>query len=252
MSCRTYMILLLVGMTAIACKSKPKVIEADANTGATDGSSVFQEPAAHNHTGQTQEMSDAVHQVVVQEILNTDKYTYLRVTEEKEEKWIAITRRDIKKGGTYFYRGGLLKQHFQSNEFNRVFETLYLVGDFWGGEEGAATASPATATAESPTGVISPAAGAVSIANLVANLQRYQGKKVAVTGKCVKINPMIMGRNWLHIQDGTGKDLELTVTTNEMVPIGSVVTLEGTFALNKDFGAGYRYDYILEGAVVKK
>ncbi|MBL7808209.1 MAG: hypothetical protein JNN28_10355 [Saprospiraceae bacterium] len=60
-----------------------------------------------------------------------------------------------------------------------------------------------------------------------------------------------MGRNWLHIQDGSGKNLDLTVTTTETVSLGSVVTLEGIWATNKDFGAGYKYDYILEAAVLK-
>ena len=59
-----------------------------------------------------------------------------------------------------------------------------------------------------------------------------------------------MGRNWLHIQDGSGKNLDLTVTTNENIPLGTMVNLAGTLAVNKDFGAGYRYDYIVEGATM--
>ncbi|MBK9017715.1 MAG: hypothetical protein IPM82_28755 [Saprospiraceae bacterium] len=86
---------------------------------------------------------------------------------------------------------------------------------------------------------------------MIANISKYDGKTVKVTGKVMKVNPMIMGRNWLHIQDGSGKNLDLTVTTVEQVQLGATVTLEGTIALNKDFGAGYKYDYILEGAVVK-
>jgi hypothetical protein len=63
---------------------------------------------------------------------------------------------------------------------------------------------------------------------------------------------MIMNRNWIHIQDGTGDKLDLTVTTTENIALGSVVTLKGTIALDKDFGAGYRYDIIMEGAVVQQ
>jgi hypothetical protein len=63
---------------------------------------------------------------------------------------------------------------------------------------------------------------------------------------------MIMNRNWIHIQDGTGDQLDLTVTTTENIALGSVVTLKGTIALDKDFGAGYRYDIIMEGAVVQQ
>ncbi|MEZ4892901.1 MAG: hypothetical protein R2778_07765 [Saprospiraceae bacterium] len=61
-----------------------------------------------------------------------------------------------------------------------------------------------------------------------------------------------MGRNWVHIQDGSKKDLDLTVTTTDMIQLGSIVTLQGTIGLNRDFGAGYRYDYIMEGATVMR
>ena len=71
------------------------------------------------------------------------------------------------------------------------------------------------------------------------------------TGKCVKVNPMIMGRNWIHLQDGSGDNLDLTITTTENIPVGHVITLEGTIALNKDFGAGYKYDIIMEEAVLQ-
>ncbi len=59
-----------------------------------------------------------------------------------------------------------------------------------------------------------------------------------------------MELNWVHIQDGTefeGK-FDLTVTSTESFKVGSVVTLEGVLALNKDFGYGYSYEVLLEKA----
>ncbi len=71
----------------------------------------------------------------------------------------------------------------------------------------------------------------------------------------VKVSKMIMGKHWIHIQDGTGNPLEnthdLVVTTMAEPAMNSVVTVEGTLAANKDFGAGYKYDVIIEGAEVK-
>jgi hypothetical protein len=136
-----------------------------------------------------------------------------------------------------------------------VFETVYLVGEFR--EEGDEVAGgsgggiPPETEALAPPKNVQRAPGAIKISDLVANLSKYKDKTVKVTGKCVKLNPMIMGRNWLHIQDGSGKNLDLTVTTTENVALGSMVTLEGVLAVDKDFGAGYRYAYILEGAVLK-
>lgn len=245
----------LFALAMAACDSKPKVIEAESAAG-SDNAPIFQE-SQHNHeTAAPAQGTDGVeHKVVVAEALNTEKYTYLRVKENEEEYWIAITRREIKPGATCYYRGGLMKKNFQSKEFNRVFETVYLVGEFR--EEGEGNAAkpgagiPAETEALAPPKNVQRAPGAIKISDLVANLAKYKDKTVKVTGKCVKLNPMIMGRNWLHIQDGSGKNLDLTVTTTETVQLGSMVTLEGTLSVNKDFGAGYKYEYILEGAVVK-
>ncbi len=253
---KTYTILVIL-LAMVACNSKPKVIEAE-STGSDTNQPIFQDgagTAAPDASAATADMSAAERKVVALEALNTDKYTYIRVKENAEEFWIAITKREIKIGSTYYFRGGLLKKNFQSQEFNRVFESVYLVGDFR--EEGATAANAAgeaipAADATLPPKNLTPAPGAIKIADLVANIAKYDGKTVKITGKCVKINPMIMGRNWLHMQDGSGKNLELTVTTTDMVQLGAVVTLEGIVGVNRDFGAGYKYDYIVESAKVLK
>ncbi len=247
--------MLLCALAFTACDSQPKVIEAE-TTGDQSSTPIFQDgPAATVAAGGQQDMTGSEHKVVVAEALNTDKYSYLRVKENGEEKWIAISKRDVKIGGNYLYTGGLMKKNFQSKEFNRVFETVYLVSDFReAGAEAAGAAQggmlPAAESLEPPKN-LKPAPGAIKISDLVANIRKYDGKVVKVTGKCIKVNPMIMGRNWLHIQDGSGKNLDLTVTTTENIPLGAIITLEGTIAVDKDFGAGYRYAYIMEGAVTK-
>ncbi len=249
-------LIFLLALAIMSCDSKPKVIEAE-SAGGQGNAPIFQDPNATTAPGATapaQDMSTAEHKVVVAEVLNTEKYSYLRVKENADEYWIAITKRDVKVGETCYYRGGLMKKNFQSKEFNRVFETVYLVGDFRqeGADESAPMGGiPPASEALAPPKNVQRAPGAIKISDLVANVAKYDGKTVKITGKCVKINPMIMGRNWLHIQDGSGKNLDLTVTTTEVVELGSVVTLEGVIAVNKDFGAGYKYEYILEAAVLK-
>jgi hypothetical protein len=91
----------------------------------------------------------------------------------------------------------------------------------------------------------------VKISELFKNRANYEGKTVTVSGTCVKINKMIMGRNWVHIDDGS-MDGDLTVTTLDEVPVGATVAMTGTITLNKDFGAGYRYEVIMENAQVVK
>ncbi len=80
-------------------------------------------------------------------------------------------------------------------------------------------------------------------------------KKVKVQGKVMKVSKMIMGKNWVHLQDGTGNAMknshDLVVTTMADPAVDSVVVIEGTLHANKDFGAGYKYEVIIEDAEVK-
>jgi hypothetical protein len=247
---------LTLSLILTSCDSKPRIIESQsASVEANDDSApLFKDVSTASAPG-TEE-----HKVLVEEVLNTEKYTYLNVTENDKKYWIAISKRDIAVGNTYYYKGGLLKRNFFSREFNRVFETVYLVSNIWEqpiGSGGGSALDAATARIKGgesipnlEVGQIDPAEGAIKLSELFSNKEKYSGQMVKVTGKVVKVNPMIMNRNWLHIQDGSREGLDLTVTTTESVPLGAVVSLEGTIALDKDFGAGYRYDVIMEGAVV--
>jgi hypothetical protein len=79
------------------------------------------------------------------------------------------------------------------------------------------------------------------------------GKPVTVRGKVVKANSGIMGKNWIHVRDGSGSDgtNDLTVTTTTAQPnVGDTVLVTGPVSLNKDFGMGYQYDVIVEDAQV--
>jgi hypothetical protein len=252
-----FVLALSLGVFFAACKSKPKVIESEPVMSETDGETprMMNFPMAETAVSH----SNDEHKVVVKEALNTTRYTYLSVTEDEEEYWIAIPRKDVEIGGTYYYQGGLLKKNFHSQEYDRVFETLYLVSDvsqhsLTAGGGSALGAAPSYirhgSIAEPPTEV-TPVEGAIRIEELISNLEQYEGKVVKITGKCVKVNPMIMGRNWVHLQDGSANNYDLTVTTTEVISLGATVTMEGTIALDKDFGAGYFYDVIMEGAVAK-
>lgn len=248
------------------CDSGPKVIEAEATN-------------AHNHEALTANTSksgstfkdisptasaSAEHKVVVDEVMNTEKYSYLNVTEGEDQYWIAISKRPVEIGATYYYRGGLMKKNFYSKEHDKVFETVYLVSNIQqqpmasasGGASGSAVDRAlnkiqGNALVDDGPIEVNHTEGTVKLSELFGNMAKYDGQTIQITGKVVKVNPMIMNRNWLHVQDGSGEDLDLTITTAENIPLGHVVTLEGTIALNKDFGAGYRYDLIMEGAVLK-
>jgi hypothetical protein len=115
--------------------------------------------------------------------------------------------------------------------------------------EVALTKKPEVKTVEDPERNIEQK-GSIRIAELIENVKKYEGKTIQVSGECVKINPGIMDRNWIHIKDGSRDDYDLVITSDTYVPEGTLITMKATVSLNKDFGAGYTYDLILENGVL--
>ena len=238
----------------VGCKEKPKVISVpEDNRGTQHQTGIFSEtPSPHKPA-----FTNDLHTVKVEDVLQTPKYVYLHVQEGNKRFWIATAKQDVYVGETYFYRGGLLKTNFESKEYNRIFDTVYLVSKLVGTNHGTTSPTPATASDKvkepsqtPPASVINHGEGVLRIADLVAYPDKYDGKTVMISGRCSKVNPNIMGRNWIHLKDGSQDDFDLVVTSDIAIPEGQSVTMTATVVLNKDFGAGYRYDIILENGKI--
>ncbi len=101
---------------------------------------------------------------------------------------------------------------------------------------------------------IIPCESCTTIEKLMADKKSFSGKTIKVKGVVTRVNEEIMGKNWVHIQDGTraGEEYDLTITTLQSAKIGDTVTFEGKISLDKDFGYGYFYNVLMEeGAIVK-
>ena len=68
----------------------------------------------------------------------------------------------------------------------------------------------------------------------------------------MKVNDAIMDRNWIHLVDGSADDYDFVITSNVSVPVGHAVVFEGLISTNRDFGAGYKYELLMEDAVTLK
>ncbi len=115
---------------------------------------------------------------------------------------------------------------------------------------GAESATPhmGQITTEKVNVVVEPCDGCLSIAKLIETKQNVSGKVIKVKGSVTKFNPQIMGKNWIHIQDGSEFQgtFDLTITTDQEVTLGQIVTFQGKIALDKDFGYGYSYKVLME------
>lgn len=191
------------------------------------------------------------------EVLQTKSYTYVKVDDYGDKYWIAITKRDVEEGGTYYFLPGMEMKNFESKELGRTFDSVFFIQDFSDkpilakqtdiNPHGAATMAGKIDVS------IEPVEGGITIADLYSDLESYENKTVIIKGKVTKYNEKIMGKNWIHIQDGTENNgkFDLTITTDDVVKIGDIVTFEGSIALNRDLGMGYTYEVIMEIAKLK-
>lgn len=101
---------------------------------------------------------------------------------------------------------------------------------------------------------VSPVKDGITISEIYANKKEYDGKTVKIKGIVTKFYSEIMGKNWIHIQDGTAhKDkYDLTATSIEHMHVGDTVILQGKLKLNKDLGAGYFFEVLLEDCKIHK
>jgi Tfp pilus assembly protein FimT len=95
-----------------------------------------------------------------------------------------------------------------------------------------------------------------TVASVIQNKDKLGGKTVAAQGKVVKVNNGIMGRNFVHVQDGSGDAAKgtnnLIVTSTNTAAVGDQVTVSGTVALNREFGMGYSYPLLVENATIAR
>jgi hypothetical protein len=98
------------------------------------------------------------------------------------------------------------------------------------------------------------AAETLTVEQVYAQKDKLAGKQVEVKGKVVKVNNGIMGRNFLHITDGTGKEgsNDLTITSDGTAALGDKISASGEVVVNRDFGSGYSYPLLLEKAHISK
>ena len=194
--------------------------------------------------------------VSVLEVLQASQYTYLKVKDNNQDYWIAVTKLNAKEGDEYYIGKKMQMNNFKSKDLDRTFDTVFFVQEI--SKNPIMSTPPAmTSSIESRRPVIEKqeinvekADGGVTVSELFAGAASYAGQTVKIKGKVIKVNNGIMGRNWVHIQDGTSDNgkFDLTVTTDANVTVGQIVTFEGVIATNKDFGAGYAYEVLMEQA----
>lgn len=194
----------------------------------------------------------------IKEVIHTSNYTYLNVKENISERWVAVTKGDLQVGEVYYYDGVLKMTNFESKELNRTFDEIYFLSTISKTPIGQNSigAMPAHSgkleTKRLSAITLEKAAGEITINNIFAKRNEFAAKEFVIRGVVVKVNKQVMGKNWVHIQDGTdfNGDFDLTITTQDIAEIGDEVDFKGKLSINKDFGSGYSYNVIMEDGLL--
>lgn len=198
----------------------------------------------------------------IAETMDAGGYTYVRLqTEAYGEIWAAIPQTSVTVGAPITIEQPNLMTDFESKTLHRTFDKI-LFGNVAGAKAAlpaaapvAAGGSPSAPVASGPISVPkAEGADGHTIAEVYAKKGALADGSVSVRGRVMKATNGVMGKNWLHLQDGSGAaadgDHDLTVTTDALVELGSTVLVQGKLHTDKDFGAGYSYAVIVEDAAV--
>jgi hypothetical protein len=81
-------------------------------------------------------------------------------------------------------------------------------------------------------------------------------KPVTIRAKVVKVTANVMGKNWVHLRDGSGSAAansdDILVTSREEPKIGDVVIARGVVKTDVDLGSGYAYKVLVEDVSFQK
>lgn len=258
---RRLSVVLLVALAVAGCKKKEPA----------------QQQAAGAQAGAQGAPSASIKGKIV-ERLDAEPYSYLKLKTEQGEVWAAVPKAEKAVGTEAVIGGAMPMTDFESKTLKRKFDLVYFgtlvdpnapaaPAGMPGAPGGAPEGGPVNMAAQHAQAAAGPSdvgnvkvpkasgADARTVAEVFAQRAALKEKGVTIRGKVVKFNEGIMGRNWLHIRDGSGtagKDNDLTITTADKAAVGDVVVVKGKVQVDKDFGAGYSYPVIVEDAKLGK
>lgn len=280
--------LVIATLLVTGCSDKPKEqesasVETVKEQTASSAQGLYGVSSEESNSGAQNVPAESYHVATILETMNAANYTYARVSEKGNEYWIAGPQTDVKVGTNISFVEQMVMQQFTSKALNRTFDSLVFATTIIPVDKSGkaaskgkdhncgscdsdvkpsdkATASQTAAQAHASASTNDTQAEAIKVAKnskgytieeLYAKSAKLKSKSVKVNAKVVKVSKNIMGKDWIHLQDGTGSkgtnDLIATAKTST-VKVGDVVTTVATLNTDVDFGYGYFFTVILENS----
>lgn len=195
----------------------------------------------------------------VVEALQVDGYTYLRLKTASGEAWAAVPTAAVRPGARVSVERPMVMRNFESRTLKRRFDEIAFGTLAGAAAQPAAAAPPSAGTAPRPDVnekvARAKAPNSKTVAEVVTGLATLRDQTVVVRGRVVRYSAGILGRNWVHLRDGSGRAADgsddLLVTTRDAARVGDVVEARGKVRTDADFGSGYRYAVLLEDATLR-
>ena len=199
----------------------------------------------------------------VLEVREVDPYTYLRLKTKAGELWAAVNKAPVRKGAQVTIENAMMMTNFESKSLKKTFDKIVFgtlagtgaasAGGDQGHVHGGVMQTPNIADVAVPK---AQGPEARTVAEIFGKRAELKDKPVLLRGKVVKFTPDVMGKNWVHLRDGSGaaKDNtnDIIVTTKEQANVGSVVVARGVVRTDVDLGSGYAYKVLIEDATLQK
>ena len=223
------------------------------------------------NTGWAAEVTPSLTSTVLGEVLeiqDVESYSYLRLKTKEGETWAAVSRALVKKGDKVTIENAMVMHNFQSKTLQKKFDRI-VFGTLAGQDTRAAVAggdmatqhagvAKAVGTSEAADVKVAKAKGAEArtVAEIIGKRSELKDRPILVRGKVVKYTSGVLGRNWIHLRDGSGSAAaetnDVLVTTRDEAKLGDVVTVKGTVRTDMDLGSGYFYKVLVEAGALQK
>ncbi|MEW6116971.1 MAG: OB-fold nucleic acid binding domain-containing protein [Nitrospirota bacterium] len=194
----------------------------------------------------------------VVETMTSGNYTYMLLEKNGTQTWVAVPNMEVSKGQEVSLRPGVEMGAFESKTLKKKFDNIIFSAgpsDLPVNEQSILHAGSGVKSATDKTVKVEKASGpnAYTISEIFQNADKLDKQPVVIKGKVIKVSEAIMGKNWVHLKDGSGDPkMKLVVTSKDLPKVGDVVTISGTLYKDKDFGSGYKYSVIVEEASITK
>jgi hypothetical protein len=217
-------------------------------------------------------------------------YTYLLLEDKTGKVWAAIPKTPVKTGDEIAISNIVIMKDFHSKTLEKTFDLILFAVPSEGcpfkeleggivsempsgmmppGKTPPAMMSPASMphgampgpkkSKSAPQDIkVSKAVGedAYTIEEIYSKKEELSQKTITVRAIVVKFMPQVMGKNWIHIQDGTGSvekgNNDVAVSTLDTAEVGDEVIIKGTLGIDKDFGMSRTFGALIEESSVNK